>query len=80
MLRIELEMASVTGPIMDMPPAQFNFVPRESGNIAQDFDMPPVTDGMGVHDFSFSGLELGQFFVPDEFERWVSQGTNRPEQ
>ena len=35
---------------------------------------------MGVNDFPFSGLELGQFFVPDEFEKWVGQGANRAEQ
>ncbi len=61
------------------------FLPQEmfqNGSLGQisdgiDFDVTGLTNPVDMNNYMTSDLELGQFFVPDEFERWVHGGASR---
>ena len=46
-----------------------------------DLDASQMTaDGMYMNDFSLNDLEMGQFFIPDDFAKWVHPTRNKAAQ
>lgn len=79
------QVAAVSNPETVHRADEDMFVPQEifqnesSGQIPEtiDFNMPALAEGVDMDNYLTSDLELGQFFVPDEFERWVHGGASR---
>ena len=59
--------------------SQETFQAEKMGQIPEivDFDVTTLADGVDMDNYLANDLELGQFFVPDEFERWVHFGRSR---
>ena len=78
------QFAAVSHPENVGGPDQSMFPPRDmlqngsSGQMLEpiDFDVTGFANGVDMERYLMSDLEMGQFFVPDEFERWVHGGAN----